>query len=169
MCVMRARFLTRPQLSPSGVSLGESMPHWESWRTNSSATCKDQQEPTSVVMCVMRARFLTRPQLSPSGVSLGQSMPHWEGWRERGPLTFLVFSNWEFTLKKNGNTKKEQEHICQVLPAWFRWFLTYSHIYWFVALIFVLFWNYTIKLVLHFKNFVRVTLPNLVIMPRAEM
>jgi hypothetical protein len=44
-------------------------------------------------------------------------MPHWEGWRERGPLTFLVFSNWEFTLKKNGNTKKEQEHICQVLPC----------------------------------------------------
>lgn len=32
---------------------------------------------------------------SPSGVSEGHSMPHWEGWRERGPLTFLVFSNWE--------------------------------------------------------------------------
>lgn len=26
--VMRARFLTRPQLSPSGVSAGHSMPHW---------------------------------------------------------------------------------------------------------------------------------------------
>lgn len=33
--------------------------------------------------------------LSPSGVSEGQSIPHWDGWRERGPLTFLVFSNWE--------------------------------------------------------------------------
>jgi hypothetical protein len=53
---------------------------------------------TSVVMWVMRARFLTRPQLSPSGVSLGQSIPHWEGWSDRGPLTFRVFSNWEFTL-----------------------------------------------------------------------
>mmetsp|Transcript_30988 Transcript_30988/g.79051 ORF Transcript_30988/g.79051 Transcript_30988/m.79051 type:complete len:207 (-) Transcript_30988:1260-1880(-) len=27
-CVMSARFLTRPQLSPSGVSAGHSMPHW---------------------------------------------------------------------------------------------------------------------------------------------
>jgi hypothetical protein len=33
-------------------------------------------------------------------------MPHWEGWRERGPLTFLVFSNWEFTLKKKWKYKK---------------------------------------------------------------
>lgn len=50
---------------------------------------------TSVVIWVIRARFLTRPQASPSGVSLGQSTPHWLGWRARGPLTFLVFSNWE--------------------------------------------------------------------------
>lgn len=35
--------------------------------------------------------FLT----SPSGVSDGHSIPHWDGCRERGPLTFLVFSNWE--------------------------------------------------------------------------
>ena len=28
-------------------------------------------------------------------MSEGQSIPHWDGWRERGPLTFLVFSNWE--------------------------------------------------------------------------
>lgn len=32
---------------------------------------------------------------SPSGVSEGHSMPHWDGCRERGPLTFLVFSNWD--------------------------------------------------------------------------
>lgn len=32
---------------------------------------------------------------SPSGVSEGQSIPHWDGWSDRGPLTFLVFSNWE--------------------------------------------------------------------------
>lgn len=32
---------------------------------------------------------------SPSGVSEGHSMPHWDGCRERGPLTFLVFSNCE--------------------------------------------------------------------------
>lgn len=38
-----------------------------------------------------RLKYLT----SPSGVSDGQSIPHWDGWRDRGPLTFLVFSNWE--------------------------------------------------------------------------
>lgn len=32
---------------------------------------------------------------SPSGVSEGHSMPHCDGCRERGPLTFLVFSNWD--------------------------------------------------------------------------
>ena len=36
-----------------------------------------------------------RDLTSPSGVSEGHSMPHWDGWRDRGPLTFLVFSNWE--------------------------------------------------------------------------
>jgi hypothetical protein len=28
MCVIRARFFTSPHASPSGVSLGQSMPHW---------------------------------------------------------------------------------------------------------------------------------------------
>lgn len=34
---------------------------------------------------------------SPSGVSDGHNMPHCEGCNERGPETFLVFSNCEFT------------------------------------------------------------------------
>lgn len=29
MWVMRARFLTSPQASPSGVSAGQSIPHWD--------------------------------------------------------------------------------------------------------------------------------------------
>jgi hypothetical protein len=52
------------------------------------------QFPTQQVWPLTLQRFpgyLT----SPSGVSEGQSIPHWDGWRERGPLTFLVFSNWE--------------------------------------------------------------------------
>mmetsp|Transcript_775 Transcript_775/g.2805 ORF Transcript_775/g.2805 Transcript_775/m.2805 type:complete len:226 (+) Transcript_775:1654-2331(+) len=32
MCVMSARFFVRPQFSPSGVSLGQIMPHCEPWR-----------------------------------------------------------------------------------------------------------------------------------------
>jgi hypothetical protein len=50
---------------------------------------------TSVVICVMSAKFFTKPHASPSGVSLGHSMPHWLGCNDRGPLTFLVFSNCE--------------------------------------------------------------------------
>lgn len=50
---------------------------------------------TSVVMWVISARFFTSPHASPSGVSLGQSTPHWLGCNALGPLTFLVFSNWE--------------------------------------------------------------------------
>ena len=70
-----------------------------SQQTNGTDSASQPKAPcTSVVMWVIRARFLTRPQLSPSGVSLGQSMPHCEGCSERGPLTFRVFSNWEFTL-----------------------------------------------------------------------
>ena len=53
---------------------------------------------TSVVMCVIKAKFFTRPQDSPSGVSEGHNIPHCEGCKDLGPLTFLVFSNWELTL-----------------------------------------------------------------------
>ena len=38
-CVMRARFFTRPQLSPSGVSAGHSMPHWLGCRALGPLTC----------------------------------------------------------------------------------------------------------------------------------
>ena len=34
---------------------------------------------------------------SPSGVSDGHNMPHCDGCNDRGPLTFLVFSNWLVT------------------------------------------------------------------------
>mmetsp|Transcript_34578 Transcript_34578/g.97517 ORF Transcript_34578/g.97517 Transcript_34578/m.97517 type:complete len:204 (-) Transcript_34578:560-1171(-) len=37
-CVISARFLTRPQLSPSGVSLGHSMPHCEGCRARGPLT-----------------------------------------------------------------------------------------------------------------------------------
>ena len=39
-CVMRARFLTRPQLSPSGVSDGHSIPHWLGCRARGPLTLR---------------------------------------------------------------------------------------------------------------------------------
>jgi hypothetical protein len=38
-CVMSARFLTRPQLSPSGVSAGHTMPHWLGCSARGPDTC----------------------------------------------------------------------------------------------------------------------------------
>lgn len=65
-------------------------------------------DPRKDVACGNGSRSSALPQLlvaaqqrrlgrltSPSGVSDGQSIPHWDGCRDRGPLTFLVFSNWE--------------------------------------------------------------------------
>lgn len=39
-CVIRARFFTRPQLSPSGVSAKHSMPHWLGCRARGPLTCE---------------------------------------------------------------------------------------------------------------------------------
>lgn len=51
---------------------------------------------------------------SPSGVSEGQSIPHCEGCRERGPLTFLVFSNWEEmrVIIPKAEMKERRESTC---------------------------------------------------------
>mmetsp|Transcript_98 Transcript_98/g.181 ORF Transcript_98/g.181 Transcript_98/m.181 type:complete len:202 (-) Transcript_98:1792-2397(-) len=39
-CVISARFLTRPQASPSGVSEGHNMPHWEGCRARGPDTLR---------------------------------------------------------------------------------------------------------------------------------
>ena len=72
----------------------------------------------SVVMWVISARFFTSPHPSPSGVSEGHTIPHWEGWRERGPLTFLVFSNWldKRVIIPRTEMKERRERTC-VMPA----------------------------------------------------
>jgi hypothetical protein len=56
-------------------------------------TCTSGRSSSSMVTCAISERFLTRPHDSPSGVSDGHNIPHCDGCKERGPLTFLVFSN----------------------------------------------------------------------------
>src|SRR5438105_700673 len=40
ICVMSARFLTRPHASPSGVSEGQSMPHCDGWSARGPETLR---------------------------------------------------------------------------------------------------------------------------------
>lgn len=40
MWVIKAKFLTRPHASPSGVSDGHNMPHWEAWSERGPETLR---------------------------------------------------------------------------------------------------------------------------------